>query len=307
MQNRKSFIRSLLLILLVLAVGLGTGFFAGTSYEAKNEPNLRLNVTMDEEAAFKKFTKEDLGGNFDELTYFELSDVSIQIGRKTMKLEDAIRDGHVTVEQIVAQAQEDARNKDCFLYYDKIRGLTIFRYSYRDQYDIRVIYDVFECSDGEKYHLNNVIITAPRRSADIFTNLRSIVVDDSGEPIDLLREDWGLEFTAEEASPTDITINYSQWGGMAVGDLSVKWIHIYDSSDTMVDSTLSWTQDPIPITANTFQGEMHIDWEDYCGALPAGEYTLLLYIEDVFSEGEIHPLIRKYCDNQYFPVSFTVE
>ena len=304
MKNNRKYLM-IICMLLILAVGLCAGFFAGTGYEAMQKQDLRLTVTVDEEA-YTEFTKEDLGGNSDELTYYELSDVTIQIGRKTMKLEDAIRDGYVTVEQLVAQAQEDARNKDCFLYYDKIRGLTIFRYSYRDQYDIRVIYDVFECSDGEQYHISDVMITPPRRSADIFTNLRSIVVDDSGEPIDLLREDWGLEFTAEEASPTDITINYSQWGGMAVGDLSVKWIHIYDSEHEMLDTPPEWNKEPIPITANTFQGQLSIDWEDWCGPLPAGHYTLYLYIEDDYTEGEIHPLIRKYCTGQYFPVSFTV-
>ena len=305
MKNNRKYLM-IICMLLILAVGLCAGFFAGTNYEATHKNDLRLTVTVDEET-YTEFTEEDLGGNFHELTYFELSDVSIQIGRKTMKLEEAIRDGYVTVEQIVAQAQEDARTKECFLYYDKIRGLTVYRYSYYDQYDIRVIYDVFECSDGEQYHISDVMITPHRRSADVFSNWRSIVVDDSGEPIDLLREDWGLEFTAIEASPTGITLNYSQWGGMAVGDLVVKWIHIYDSTETMVDSTLSWTQDPMPITANTFHGELYINWEDYCGALPAGEYTLLLYVEDVYSEGEIHPLIRKYCDDQYFTVSFTVE
>ena len=87
MQNRKSFIRSLLLILLTLAVGLSAGFFAGRSFQQPQD-DLRLTVTVDEEA-YTEFSKEDLGGNFDELTYFELSDVSIQIGRNTMKLEDA--------------------------------------------------------------------------------------------------------------------------------------------------------------------------------------------------------------------------
>ena len=303
MKNSKSAIRTVLLILLALAAGICVGFFVGHS---QIETDLRLTVTVDEEASFKEFTEENLGGNFNKLTYFELSDVSIQIGRKTMKLEEAVRDGLVSVEQVVAQAKEDARNNECFMKYDNILGLSTFRYVYPNQYDIRVIYDVFECSDGTQYHLNDFMITAPGRSANLSPNLRAVEVRDNGEEMNLLYEDWGLEFTVAEVSPTSIILNYTQSGGMVTGDLSMKWIHIFDADHYMLEEKTEWSLDPIPMQLNTSTGALTLNWEQMYGELPPGDYTLYLYIYDTYNESDVHPLIQNYCDGQYFPIVFTI-
>lgn len=303
MKNSKSAIRTVLLILLALAAGICVGFFVGHS---QIETDLRLTVTVDEEASFKEFTEENLGGNFNKLTYFELSDVSIQIGRKTMKLEEAVRDGLVSVEQVVAQAKEDARNNECFMKYDNILGLSTFRYVYPNQYDIRVIYDVFECSDGTQYHLNDFMITAPGRSANLSPNLRAVEVRDNGEEMNLLYEDWGLEFTVAEVSPTSIILNYTQSGGMVTGDLSMKWIHIFDADHYMLEEKTEWSLAPIPMQLNTSTGALTLNWEQMYGELPPGDYTLYLYIYDTYNESDVHPLIQNYCDGQYFPIVFTI-
>lgn len=303
MKNSKSTLRTVLLIFLALAVGIGAGFLAGRS---QPETYLHLTVTADSEAGFSSFSSEELNGNFEDISYFNVSKVSIEISGKTMLLEKAIRGGLVTVEQLVAQAKEDARNNECFLKYDNHLGLSTFRFVYPNQYDIRVIYDVFECSDGAQYHINDFMITAPGRSANLSPNLRAVDVHGSGEEINLLYEDWGLEFTVTEVSPIGITLNYTQSGGMVTGDLSMNWIHIYDAEHYMLEEKAEWPIDPIPMQTNTTTGELTLNWEALYGKLAPGDYTLYLYIYDTYNEFDVHPLIQNYCDGQYFPITFTI-
>lgn len=303
MKNSKSTIRTVLLILLALAAGICVGFFVGHS---QPETDLHLTVAADSEAGFRTFSSDELNGNFDAISYFEVSEVSIVIDGKTMLLEEAIRDGLVTVEQLVARAKEDARNKECFLKYDNILGLSIFRFVYPDQYDIRLIYDVFKCSDGTQYHFNDFMVTAPGRSANLSPNLQAVEVRGNGEEMNLLYEDWGLEFTVTEVSPTGITLNYTQSGGMVTGDLSMNWIHIFDADHNMLEEKTEWSLDPIPMQLNTATGALTLNWEALYGELAPGDYTLYLYIYDTYNESDVHPLIQNYCDGQYFPITFSV-
>ena len=301
-QSIRFALRFTMLLLMALAVGLVAGFLTGRSYQQPVEGRIELSVTVDEEAGFREITEEELGGNFPGITYLNLSEVTVDIRGKAVPLEDAIRDGLVTVEQIIAQAKEDVRSRKCVLKYNTDLGLTEFIYCYRDQYDLKVRYDIFECSDGKQYLLNDFFVTAPGRAKNLSVGY---VVYENGEYNKLKYEDWGLEFSVVEVTPTGMTLSYNQEGGVMTGDLSLNWFHIYQDNN-MVKEKAEQTSEPIPIETNTTGTELTLNWEDLCGELPAGDYTLYLYIYDNFIPSEVHPLIQNYCDNQYFPVDFSV-
>ena len=302
MENKKRPIRSLLLILLALTVGLGAGFYAGRAYAQPENNELLLTVSVNEEAGFREFSSEELGGNYTGITYLNVDAVCINMNGKEIPLEVAIRDGHVTVEKLIAQAQEDVRNRICVLKYDTTLGASEFVYSYKNQYDLMVRYDIFECSDGKQYLLKDFIITPYGKSKNV--NLGFTYIGTDGKEISLKYEDWGLKFTDTTASPTGIIVNYTQQGGMAAGDLSVKWYHIYNDQG-MMDENLELPLEPIPIRKNTADS-FSLTWESVLGTLPSGEYTLLLYVYDTFDETQIHPLIQKYCYGQYYTIPFSI-
>lgn len=305
-MKAKRNILSIVSIALTLVLGIGIGYITGESAARENTAPLRLTVTEEKDAGSRHITSEELGGNYDGITYVEVADVTIEIGSRTMKLEEAIRDGYVTVEQLIAQAKEDVRSRDCILKYDTHLGLSEFTYTYKDQYDLRVVYDVFECSDGAQYVISDFIITPPSKSRDI--SFGYSYIDDDGTRVDLLYEDWGLEFTVAEASSTDITLNYTQWGGMANGDLSVQWILMDNAQENKSLDVIDQEayMDHIPITKNTTMGELTVNWQEKYGELSPGEYTIYLYIHDTYNEAEAHPLMQNYCNGQYFPITFTI-
>ena len=302
MNSHDNAAHPVIVILLALAIGLGAGFLACYFWMQPEETNLRLQVTAEKGAGFREISSEELGGNYEGITYVDVAEATITLNGEAMLLEHAIRDGFVTVEQIIAQAQEDVRNKKCTLKYDTDMGVAEFRYSYRDQYDLKVCYDVFECSDGEQYLISDFIVTPCTRSRDVSRGYTIIGKD--GEPFNLLYEDWGLEFTVTDVSNTGISLYYSQQGGMYVGELSVMTAYLFKKNDTL-KGPYELETEPIPIVKNSF-GTFSLNWEAQYGQLSRGDYILTLYIHDTYNEDEIHPLIRKYCHGQYFEIPFTV-
>lgn len=302
MNNCNYAVRPIILIFFSLIIGMCTGITCGYLIAQPEETSYRLQITEETGLGFRNVTSEELGGNYDGITYVDVAEATITLDGKTMLLEHAIRDGLVTVEQIIAQAQEDARNNECVLKYSSNMGISDFIYSYRDQYDLMVRYDVFECSDGKQNFLSAVTVTPYRKSKDVSIGFTQI--DEDGNLFNPLYEDWGLVFTASKVSPTHMELNYTQLGGMSVGELSVKWFHLL-SDKGMIDEPHELTMEPIPIEKNT-TGTFSISWESLFGELPPGEYSLLLYVYDTYDENEIHPLIRKYCYGQYYTIPFTV-
>lgn len=302
MENKKRSIRSLLLILLALTVGLGAGFYAGHAYAQPENNELLLTVSVNEEAGFREISSEELSGNYTGITYLNVDAVCINMNGREIPLEVAIRDGLVTVEKLIAQAKEDVRNQKCYLKYDTDLGAAVVNYTYPDAYDLSVRYDVFECPDGKKHLISDFVITSPGNAKNLSYGFST--TDEDGNRVDLLYEDWGLEFTVAKATTTGITLNYAQQDGMAVGDLSVKWYHIYNDQG-MMDENLELPLEPIPIRKNAADS-FSLTWESVLGTLPSGEYTLLLYVYDTFDETQIHPLIQKYCYGQYYTIPFSI-
>ena len=109
----------------------------------------------------------------------------------------------------------------------------------------------------------------------------------------------GMEFTVTQAD------------GMILGDLNIKNCFVYNRDNyvtlTGADGTMDLT-DLLSTCHLTSNGEtnLSIDWTGILGALPSGNYSLLLVIEDIYNEEDLDPTSRNYRDVQNYAVDFVI-
>lgn len=244
---------------------------------------------------------DQLGGNFPEdITYQNVSNVTIEVDGTVYPLEEAIRDGHITVEEIFAYARIDARNGICRERHTTRNGLTYFIYSY-PWYDIRLSYDVYETPDAQQHLISYFGIY--NSSGTIY----SVHHDDEGNVID--REDWGLTFTAVSATPTTLTYQCQQAGGQQIGALFASFYTVFaEDMSYVVPIKEIISPEEFQETALTMNGTCTntIDWSEFYGKLPSGNYILRLQVSDVYDESQVHPLMKNFYDHQYYDFPFTI-
>ena len=285
---------SVLVTLLLIAV-----VFTALLRSDSSNPALKLTVTADSTAGVINLTEEQLGQNCAfSLVYYNVSDVTITIGKKNYPLSDAIRDGLVTVEQIIAQAQSDSRDRSiCREKFSTDYGCTTFIYQYND-YDIVYRYDVFECSDGQTHLFKDIVITP-------FDQGRSVHLGYTVEyPSDLLYEDWGLSFAIQEAGADHIEFAVTQSEGQHANQLILESFWLNDSDDKaviphqMLETATELLNDDITTLA--------IDWPKEFDTLAPGVYKLYLLVSEQYEQEDVHPLQRNYRDTQTYSIEFTV-
>lgn len=241
---------------------------------------------------------DQLGGNFPEdITYKNVSNVTIEVDGTVYPLEEAIRDGLITVEEIFAYARIDARNGLCQEHHSTRNGLTYFIYSY-PWCDIRLSYDVYETPDGQQHLISYFGIS------DSSGTIYSVHQDEEGNVID--REDWGLTFTAVSATPTTLTYQCQHSGGQQIGTLSAYSYCIFTDSMSSLDQlkdSQSSAEAPLAMNGTC---ENTIDWTGVYGELPAGNYILRLGVKDFYDEEQMHPLMKNFYDHQYYDFPFTI-
>ena len=94
------------------------------------EQNMRISAITDKNADFTIIPLEQ--GNFQEITYLDVNNVTINIDGTHMKLEDALLKGYVSVDEIIASARKDTHNGLCTEVAKSKNGLTEFRYHYQE-------------------------------------------------------------------------------------------------------------------------------------------------------------------------------
>ena len=104
--------------------------------EENAEQSLRISATMDKNEGFNVISLEQ--GNYQEISYLNLINVSIEIDGTTMQLEDALQEGFTSVDELIASARKDAANGLCGESSKSKNGLTEFKYHYPD-FTIRYI------------------------------------------------------------------------------------------------------------------------------------------------------------------------
>lgn len=285
--------------------------FPGAKAEGSEEADqrhLRISATVNADAGFTNIPLEQ--GNYKELSLLNLENVTIDLDGAVMTLEDALREGRVTAEQLVAWARLDASQGLCSEVAKSKNGLTEFTYRYpKYGYTLRSIYDLFEAPNGRQYLIADVSIyassTEPRYSLP--------VDEQTGCTIDF--EDWGLDFEISEVDRTGLTIACTQSGGQQLGTLEVQaqWLE-RKNPDTLARENVEEAQTGTPwappaksLLTMGGTSSLFFDFAAPFGSLPAGDYMLTVEIADHYDEAEVHPLTRNYRDIQWYCIEFTIE
>ena len=267
----------------------------GNPVQVSLRQRLLISAVVDVDADFITIPEEQLGGNFDaDITYTDLSEVTIDIDVKTVKLEDAIRDGTISVEEIFAYARLDARSGFCKETFESHNGLSKFIYRYHN-FDLHLTYDVFETPDGQQHLISDLsVCRAGKKISTLYFD------DETG--MYLGREDWGITTEVTEVSPTGITFEITQAGGQQIGTLKT-YTFLLDS-ETEQKSIL---QDVLEVDI-TMGGTTTVtwNWEESCGALPPGTYRLNFEVMDIFDKSQVHPLMQDFQNRQYYGFTFII-
>lgn len=268
---------------------------------AQIHPEQRLHITARYQKGpegYAYFTSEELGGNLgDSLEYMRLTDVNITLEESVYPLEDAIKNGLLSVEEIFAYARLDARNGFCNETHKTKNGLTHFTYHY-EGIDLCLVYDVYETPSGQPHLINDIGVYHDG------TEVYHMYTDDkTGERLDY--EDWGLNFTVSDISPTGVTILCQQSGGQQIGTLCIDnaW-HMIEVEEKSPTAEVQ----PSPEIPLAMEGEstFSLDWTEKYGALPSGNYELVLCVNDHFDESQVHPLMKDFQQRQYYSIELTL-
>ena len=272
---------------------------AETTVPAFDEAPL-LSIHTD--AAFETtvISTEELGGHFDRgIKYEGVTNVTLDIDGTAMKLEEAIRDGHITPAQLFAYARLDAEKGFCTESYRAGRtGLTAFVYTYPDA-DLWMVYDVLAAPDGQQHLIQDFRIFRPGGSKS----------ESPGSYLDLEtytrldREDWGITLEIVEISPTSITLNCAQSGGQQIGQLHMYAYSISGNQGPIDEPVMVDYSTDLQMNSTT---ELVFDWSELYGSLPSGEYRLIIALQDVYDFDQVHPLMVNYTDYQDYEVTFSI-
>lgn len=290
------FTRVFLCFLLTFACFLGTA-----EATVPEQASLRIAVTPEYGSGCTKIPLPQ--SKFKEVTLWDIADITIDIDGTTRKLADALQDGSVTVEQLIADARQDADQGYCHEKATSKNGLTEFTYYYGD-FRLHYVYDIYETPDGKQHLIADFSIIESH--SDIVSYRYSY--DENGNCIDF--EDWGLTFTISQANDV-ITVVCTQSGGQQFGNLQFSEAFLEKKNP----STQQWeslednfTYDCIG-TALTMGGttELTFDVTEKGEPLPAGDYSLSMQFTDCYAPEEIPSLTRKYHDRQWYTLEFTIQ
>lgn len=264
--------------------------------------HLDLSLQQEEKGS-QLFHPDELGGNFlHNMQYRRVKDVTITIDGEMLPLETALAQGKANEEDILYLARQDARAGLCETEAVSLRGVTNFYFHY-PEYSLKIIHDIQETPDGGQYLISELLIYAPGMEMGPTTHFFDPETD---EYLDL--EDWGLEFEVQRVSPTGITLACTQSGGQQIGNLVINYYYLAEKSGTFWEKAEEMEGAPFDEVSVNMDGAttVTIDWTQWYGELPGGEYVLLLDIDDRFEPEQVPPLTVDFHKRQLYPVSFTV-
>lgn len=257
-----------------------------------NRPYLQFSIEDNYQVIGPSKVDNQYSGN---ISYEGVSNVCVTIGGETIPLEQAVKEEKCSVEELIAYAQVDARLGLCTEGECTYNGLTKFTYTYPD-YMLITIHDVYETPNGTNYTINYFTVTTPQELTPApigYTDMQT------GQYLDL--EDWGITFTPTEITEKGILIETTQQGGQNFGDLYLTDFYLVSEPDreylgeTMADVYL-------PITMGG-TGTIQLDWNQ---AMPAGDYTLVVRLEEIYNRDEMPSLMRNYHDTQQYLIPITI-
>lgn len=269
------------------------------SYEAKCYLAISLTKTNNENTT--SFTAEETGGNFNQCLFYKgVTDVTIDINGITKKLEDALKDGDITEEEVFLLARMDARAGNCEESVESLHGVSHFTYHYPD-FDLRLIYDVLEAPNGKQYLISDMLLYC---GSDSYKIAADTDFTDPETGLRLDTEDWGLAFELVDATDSGITVSCTQSGGQQIGQLVITDYTVYTYGKEQLDNgnAMAYSME-IPMDGSC---QFTIDWSETYGTLASGNYRLNLWVSDNYDASQIHPLMDNFRDWYVFDVEFTI-
>ena len=119
---------------------------------------LDITVTKVDDNDSQSFSPEEIGNNFNQgMSYCGVSDVYIYLNRTSERLEDALKNGDITEEEIFFRARQDAREGHCQETFETNHSVSFYTYHY-PTYDLRLTYDVFNSPNGKSYPISQMLL-----------------------------------------------------------------------------------------------------------------------------------------------------
>ena len=113
----------------------------------------------------------------------------------------------------------------------------------------------------------------------------------------IIDENWGITLTAENITPTSVTIKCTQSGGEATGELQTGSWYIIETwtqekgwREVPCYAEVAWTQEAwiIPMNGSC---EWEVNWEWLYGTMPNGKYRIGKEIQDFRGTGDYDKVI----------------
>ena len=283
--------------------------------EENAEQSLRISASIDKNEGFNVISLEQ--GNYKEMSYLNLKNVTIDIDGTIMNLEDAVLKGYTSVDELIANARKDAANGHCGESSKSKNGLTEFKYHY-PEFTIRYIYDLYETPDGRQHLIADFLIYGVGSDPQFI----HAADEQSGRPIDY--EDWGVEFEIKDLDSSSITIQCSQSGGQQIGKLNVGGIALYrknpntdeleymellreEGNNAVFAGGKNWEPNPDDFLIMGGTRELSFNLQQLYDVLPSGEYELGLHIVDCYNQEDVPALMRNYYDTQWYAIEFKID
>ncbi len=313
MKSRR--ILSIIGLILAAVLLLGIGFAVGRNevqtsvpdttdaaedivHTGDDVPALNLTVTRVGNTDSQIFSPEELGNNFNQgMSYWGVTDVSISLNSGDERLEDALKNGDITEEEIFFRARQDARDGRCQETFETQHGVTFYNYHYPD-YDLWLVYDVFNSPNGKAYPVSQLIVL--RTTPDYHLHPSCAFTDpETGAFVN--REDWGLTFELSDVTNHSATVTCTQSGGQQIGQLEVRCYTLYPDTKGIINPPKFETEIAMDGTC-----QFSVDWSETYGDLPSGTYRLCLWIWDIYDESQLHPLMDDFQDWQMLDVELII-
>ena len=287
-----------------------TGASESSDIQDHSSQYLRIDVMIDKKAGTTTIPLDQPSGNHTEIIFKGLSDVTIKLDGVSTKLETAINEKRISIDQIISYARLDASNGFCKEVVKSQNSLTRFVYQY-PEFDLLYINDIYETPTGQ--HLISEFSVYAKGIHTFSSDYRNTYRDKkTGRPIDY--EYWGLDFAVTEVNATGITIKCTQSNGQQIGNLVADFLSVakrdVDDSGNSFDISLEKiSSEAIPGFFINMEDstKISIDLSSMYGELPSDNYVLYFIIKDEYSEDMVHPLMRNYYDQQIYEVLFTIE
>ena len=188
-----------------------------------------------------------------------MRDVTIAIDETAIDFESALREGKISLAELSFLAQSDALSGLCTERWESKNGLARFCYSY-PAFDLWIIHDIYRNPRWAAASGQNITLCEPGSDISFVYN-------------ELDQEDWGIEFSVEEASPSKITLSYTQSGGQQIGQLMTCGYEIsrLDPMEPIARLDDAPLQEQMPISMDakrqSYLGYRNILWYSPCRAV----------------------------------------